>query len=28
LTRTMKPRKAVIMQQYADEVEALKKQLR
>jgi len=24
----MKPRKAVIMQQYADEVEALKKQLR
>ncbi len=28
LTRTMKPRKAVIMQQYASEVEALKKQLR
>ncbi|DBA95598.1 hypothetical protein WJX82_008376 [Trebouxia sp. C0006] len=28
LTRTMKPRKAVIMQQYASEVAALKKQLR
>ncbi|DBA75756.1 hypothetical protein WJX77_002081 [Trebouxia sp. C0004] len=28
LTRTMKPRKAVIMQQYASEVEALQKQLR
>ncbi len=28
LTRTMKPRKAVIMQKYSGEVEALKKKLR